>query len=107
MLQLAPSAPRTGAACTRRRCRQGITRGPLTSGASAAASAIYEETGIVSVTPGATWAPLTPTIRPATPGSGKRLREIVGAEAEGWLALYGDVLRTGRPIRRLTTLTMH
>ena len=31
--------------------------------------------------------------------AGKRLREIVGAEAEGWLALYGDVLRTGRPIR--------
>lgn len=31
--------------------------------------------------------------------AGKRLREIVGEEAEGWLALYGDVLRTGRPIR--------
>ncbi|GMA75219.1 hypothetical protein GCM10025880_16360 [Methylorubrum aminovorans] len=31
--------------------------------------------------------------------AGKRLREIVGDEAEGWLALYGDVLRTGRPIR--------
>ncbi|KQQ18251.1 histidine kinase [Methylobacterium sp. Leaf123] len=31
--------------------------------------------------------------------SGKRLREIVGDEADGWVALYGDVLRTGRPIR--------
>ena len=31
---------------------------------------------------------------------GKRLREVVSAEeAEGWLALYGEVLHTGRPIR--------
>jgi branched-chain amino acid transport system substrate-binding protein len=33
--------------------------GHLNSGAAAAASPIYEETGIVSITPGATWAPLT------------------------------------------------
>lgn len=33
--------------------------GPLTSGAAAAASSVYEEAGIVAVTPGATWAPLT------------------------------------------------
>jgi PAS domain S-box-containing protein len=30
---------------------------------------------------------------------GKRLREIAPGEAEGWLDLYGGVLRTGRPIR--------
>ena len=31
---------------------------------------------------------------------GKRLREVVSAsEAEGWLGLYGEVLRTGTPIR--------
>jgi signal transduction histidine kinase len=31
---------------------------------------------------------------------GQRLREFVSPkEAEGWVALYGDVLRTGRPIR--------
>ncbi|WBO24382.1 ATP-binding protein [Sphingomonas abietis] len=30
---------------------------------------------------------------------GKRLREIVGAEAEGWLAIYSSVLRTGEPVR--------
>jgi signal transduction histidine kinase/DNA-binding response OmpR family regulator len=30
---------------------------------------------------------------------GKRLREIVGDEAEGWLELYRDVLLTGKPIR--------
>ncbi|WP_449410447.1 PAS domain S-box protein [Methylobacterium komagatae] len=30
---------------------------------------------------------------------GKRLREIAPDEAEGWLDLYGGVLRNGRPIR--------
>lgn len=30
---------------------------------------------------------------------GKRLREIVGEEAEDWLERYGAVLRTGEPIR--------
>ncbi|ATE67276.1 hybrid sensor histidine kinase/response regulator [Rhizorhabdus dicambivorans] len=30
---------------------------------------------------------------------GKRLRELVGAEAEDWLKRYGEVLRTGEPIR--------
>lgn len=30
---------------------------------------------------------------------GKRLRQIVGAEADAWAARYGEVLRTGRPIR--------
>ena len=30
---------------------------------------------------------------------GKRLREIVGDEAESWLKTYKDVLETGRPIR--------
>lgn len=33
--------------------------GHINSGAAAAASPVYEEAGIVSVTPGATWAPLT------------------------------------------------
>ena len=30
---------------------------------------------------------------------GQRLREMVGAEAQGWVDLYGSVLRTGTPIR--------
>lgn len=30
---------------------------------------------------------------------GKRLREIVGDEAQSWADLYGQVLRTGQPIR--------
>ena len=30
---------------------------------------------------------------------GQRLRDMVGDEAEGWLAMYGEVLRTGMPIR--------
>ena len=31
--------------------------------------------------------------------AGKRLREIVGEEADRWVARYGAVLRTGQPIR--------
>ncbi|KQX18236.1 two-component system sensor histidine kinase/response regulator [Sphingomonas sp. Root50] len=30
---------------------------------------------------------------------GKRLREVVGDEAEEWLQRYGEVLRTGKPVR--------
>ncbi|HWK51925.1 MAG TPA: PAS domain S-box protein, partial [Steroidobacter sp.] len=30
---------------------------------------------------------------------GKRIREFAPDEADGWIALYGDVLRTGRPLR--------
>ena len=30
---------------------------------------------------------------------GQKLREMVGAEAQEWVDLYGEVLRTGRPIR--------
>lgn len=30
---------------------------------------------------------------------GKTLRDIAPTEAEGWLALYGEVLRTGEPVR--------
>jgi len=30
---------------------------------------------------------------------GRRLREMVGDEADGWVELYGRVLRTGEPIR--------
>ncbi|MCX7178207.1 MAG: PAS domain-containing protein, partial [Proteobacteria bacterium] len=30
---------------------------------------------------------------------GQKLREMVGAEAQGWVDLYGGVLRTGMPIR--------
>jgi PAS domain S-box-containing protein len=30
---------------------------------------------------------------------GKKVRDIVGAEADGWIELYGGVLRTGEPIR--------
>ena len=30
---------------------------------------------------------------------GQKLREMVPDEADGWAALYGEVLRTGRPIR--------
>jgi PAS domain S-box-containing protein len=30
---------------------------------------------------------------------GKRLREIVGSEADGWLKIYREVLDTGQPIR--------
>lgn len=30
---------------------------------------------------------------------GRRLRDMVGDEADGWVALYGEVLRTGRPVR--------
>ncbi|MEH3116530.1 MAG: PAS domain-containing protein [Methylorubrum populi] len=30
---------------------------------------------------------------------GQRVRDMVGAEADGWVALYGEVLHTGRPIR--------
>jgi PAS domain S-box-containing protein len=30
---------------------------------------------------------------------GKRLREIAPNDADGWLELYGEVLRTGRPLR--------
>lgn len=30
---------------------------------------------------------------------GQKVREMVGAEAQGWIDLYAEVLRTGRPIR--------
>ncbi|MCQ9426778.1 PAS domain-containing protein [Pseudomonas sp. LJDD11] len=30
---------------------------------------------------------------------GQKVREMVGAEADGWVQLYGEVLRTGEPIR--------
>lgn len=30
---------------------------------------------------------------------GQKLREMVGAEADGWVELYGGVLKTGQPIR--------
>lgn len=30
---------------------------------------------------------------------GKKVREMVGAEADGWIELYGEVLRSGVPIR--------
>jgi hypothetical protein len=30
---------------------------------------------------------------------GKRLREIVGEEAEGWAEIYRKVLLTGEPVR--------
>ncbi|WP_116811029.1 ATP-binding protein [Steroidobacter cummioxidans] len=30
---------------------------------------------------------------------GKRIREFAPDEADGWVALYGEVLRTGRPLR--------
>ncbi|MBD8905764.1 ABC transporter substrate-binding protein [Methylorubrum zatmanii] len=53
--------PKQAAAVARRFAEGGVrfVIGHLTSGASAAASPVYEEAGIVSVTPGATWAPLT------------------------------------------------
>ncbi|CAO4156647.1 Leucine-, isoleucine-, valine-, threonine-, and alanine-binding protein [Methylorubrum aminovorans] len=53
--------PKQAAAVARRFAASGVrfVIGPLTSGASAAASTVFEEAGIVSVTPGATWAPLT------------------------------------------------
>lgn len=53
--------PKQAMAVARRFAGSGVrfVIGPLTSGASAAASAVYEEAGIVSVTPGASWAPLT------------------------------------------------
>ncbi len=53
--------PKQALAVARRFAETGVrfVIGPLTSGASAAASPVYEEAGIVSVTPGATWAPLT------------------------------------------------
>ncbi|MGN7123672.1 branched-chain amino acid ABC transporter substrate-binding protein [Methylorubrum thiocyanatum] len=53
--------PKQAVAVARRFASSGVrfVVGPLTSGASAAASAVYEEASIVSVIPGATWAPLT------------------------------------------------
>ncbi|MEH3118738.1 MAG: branched-chain amino acid ABC transporter substrate-binding protein [Methylorubrum populi] len=53
--------PKQAAAVARRFAEGGVrfVVGHLTSGATAAASPVYEEAGIVSVTPGATWAPLT------------------------------------------------
>ena len=30
---------------------------------------------------------------------GQKVREMVGDEADGWVARYGEVLRTGKPIR--------
>lgn len=53
--------PKQAAAVARRFAGSGVrfVVGHLTSGATAAASPIYEEAGTVSVTPGATWAPLT------------------------------------------------
>ena len=53
--------PKQAVAVARRFAAGGVrfVIGPLTSGAAAAASPVYEEAGIVSVTPGATWAPLT------------------------------------------------
>lgn len=53
--------PRQAAAAARRLAEGGVrfVVGHLTSGAAAAAVPVYEEAGIVSVTPGAAWAPLT------------------------------------------------
>ena len=53
--------PKQAAATARRFTESGVrfVVGHLTSGAAAAASSVYEEAGIVSLTPGATWAPLT------------------------------------------------
>ena len=53
--------PKQAAATARRFAESGVrfVIGHLTSGAAAAASSVYEEAGIVSLTPGATWAPLT------------------------------------------------
>lgn len=53
--------PKQAAAAARRLAEGGVrfVVGHLTSGAAATASPVYEEAGIVAVTPGATWPPLT------------------------------------------------